>query len=248
MTNITMDLFYETLMDLIDVTYEKEVKNIEAAAQICAESIANNGVVHVFGSGHSVGFGLEIQNRVGSLAPIHTIRLDDFVTKGKTTLADFKNPDNIFERRPGIADQLYDLYPMDNNDAFIIISNSGINGVVIDMAITAKQRGHKVVVVTSWQHTSSENSRHPSGKKLYELGDVVIDNCGPKGDALIETGGPEKICSVSSITGAFIAQGIAVEICRLLDEQGIEAPVYRAETEENKEYNQTLIEKYAARV
>lgn len=248
MTSINMDVFYNKLVELIDGLYEKESKNIEAAAKICAESIENGGVVHVFGSGHSVGFGLEIQNRPGSLAPIHTIETSDFVLKGKTTLEDFKNPDDVFERRPEIADKLYDLYAMDKNDAFIIISNSGINGVVIDMAITAKQRGHKVIVVTSWQHTSAEDSRHPSGRKLYELGDVVIDNCGPQGDALLETERGEKICSVSSITGSFIAQGIAVKIASILKEKGAPVPVYLPDTKENKEYNKNLKEKYQDRV
>lgn len=249
MTEITMDVFYTELLKLIDTLYDKENGNIEKAAEICAESVAKGGVIHVFGSGHSIGFGMEMQNRIGSLACIHSIDTADFVLKNKFTLEEFKDPDNVFERRPGIADQLYDLYKMDPADAFIIISNSGINGVVIDMAITAKERGHKVIVVTSWQHTTAEDSRHPSGKKLYELGDVVIDNCGPQGDALIETGGPEKICSVSSITGAFIAQTIASETCRMLQEKGIESPIYWDEALEGaKEHNEALKQTYAGRI
>ncbi len=247
--NITMDLFFDQLMDLVDVVVEKEEANIEAAAKICADAIEKEGVIHVFGSGHSIGFGLEMQNRIGSLAPIHTMDMADFVFNGKFTLEEFKDNTNYFERRPGIADQLLDMYDIRENDAFIVISNSGINGVVIDIAIHAKERGHKVIVVTSWQHTNAEDSRHPSGKKLYQLGDVMIDNCGPRGDALIETGGPEKICSVSSITGAFIAQTIATQTCSFLVEKGIELPVYREEIdEESKEFNKVLKEKYAGRV
>lgn len=249
MREITMDVFFDELVKLLDKLYDKEHKNIEAAAKICTESIQQGGVIHVFGSGHSIGFGMEMQNRIGSLACIHTIDTGDFVLKGKFTLEEFKDPNNIFERRPGIADQLYDLYTIHPSDAFIIISNSGINGVVIDMAITAKQRGHKVIVVTSWQHTNAEKSRHPSGKKLYEMGDVVIDNCGPQGDALIETDGVEKICSVSSITGAFIAQTIETEICRMMQESGQEAPLFWDELlPEAKEHNDKLKAQYQGRV
>ena len=249
MKEITMDLFYEEMLKVVDVLEGKEMDNIRNASEVCAETIAQGGVVHVFGSGHSVGFGMELAGRPGSLVPFHTIVTSDFVLHGKVTLEEFKDPDNIFERRADIADRLYDLYDIRPQDSFIIISNSGINGGVIDFAIKAKAEGHKVIVVTSWQHTSAEASRHPSGKKLYEMGDVVIDNCGPQGDALIETGKIEKICSISSITGAFIAQSITTETCRLLSEKGVELPLLLSEeTEENRRHNAELRQKYAGRI
>ena len=249
MKEITMDLFYEEMLKVVDVLEGKEMDNIRKASEVCAETIAQGGVVHVFGSGHSVGFGMELAGRPGSLVPFHTIVTGDFVLHGKVTLEEFKDPDNIFERRADIADRLYDLYDIRPQDSFIIISNSGINGVVIDFAIKAKAEGHKVIVVTSWQHTSAEASRHPSGKKLYEMGDVVIDNCGPQGDALIETSKIEKICSISSITGAFIAQSITTETCRLLSEKGVELPLLLSEeTEENRSHNAELRQIYAGRI
>ncbi len=230
MTQITMEYFYDELIKILGVLETEQGENIEKAAKLCADTMMNGGVVHVFGSGHSVGVGFELRERVGSLVPFHHIRTDDFVIKGYTTLEDFKNPNDIFERRSGISAKMYDLYNVQANDAFIIISNSGINGLVIDMAIKAKEMGQKVIVMTSMQHTTAEPSRHPSGKKLYELGDVVIDNCGPQGDALIETGRVEKICSISSITGAFIAQSLVTEICRIMEECDYELPLLR-ETE-----------------
>ena len=249
MNKITMDVFYDNLLVLLDTLEKEQTENIKKAAEILAETTKNNGIIHVFGSGHSVGFSLEMQNRIGSLANVHKIETSDFVLKGKVTLEDFKDPVNIFERRPGMAEKLFDLYNVQNEDCFIIISNSGINGVVIDMALCAKERGNKVIVVTSWQHTSAEDSRHPSGKKLYQLSDVVIDNCGPRGDALIETGKLEKICSVSSITGACIAQTLECETVRILKEQGLEAPILYDETLEGaKEHNDLLRAKYHGRV
>ena len=249
MREINMDLFYEEMLKVVDVLEGKEMDNIRKASEVCAETIAQNGVVPVFGSGHSVGFGMELAGRPGSLVPFHTIVTSDFVLHGKVSLEEFKDPDNIFERRADIADRLYDLYDIRPQDSFIIISNSGINGVVIDFAIKAKQEGHKVIIVTSWQHTSAEASRHPSGKKLYEMGDVVIDNCGPQGDALIETGKIEKICSISSITGAFIAQSITTETCRLLSERGVELPLLLSEdSEENRKHNAELRQRYAGRI
>lgn len=249
MTRINMDLFVKELKDLLNTLYDKEHDNIKKAADVCTEAIKNDGVVHVFGSGHSIGFGMEMKNRLGDLVPIHQIVTEDFVLKGQVSLAEFKDPNNIFERRPGVAERLFNLYDIRDNDAFIIISNSGINGVVIDMAIAAKEKGHKVIVITSWQHTTAEPSRHPSGKKLYELADVVVDNCGPQGDALIPTEKNEKICSVSSITGAFIAQTIKTITVDNLIADGIEPPIlWDEDLDGGKEHNEKLLERYAGRI
>lgn len=245
MTNINMNYFYEELLNILDTLETKQGDNIVKAAEICAETMMNDGVVHVFGSGHSVGVGFELRNRAGCLVPFHHIRTDDFVIKGYTTIEDFKNPNDIFERRSGISQKMYDMYNVQKNDAFIIISNSGINGLVIDMALKAKEEGQKVIVMTSMQHTTAEDSRHPSGKKLYQLGDVVIDNCGPQGDALIKTGRLEKICSISSITGAFIAQSLTTEICRIMKEKDYQLPVLLASNVEGyEEHNRSLRQKY----
>lgn len=249
MTRINMDLFRSELKDLLNVVYEKEHENIEAAAKLCSHAIENNGVIQVFGSGHSIGFGMEMHSRIGDLVPVHQMDTHDFVLTGKTTYADFKDQNNIFERRPGIADKLYDLYNVGKEDVFIIISNSGINGVVIDLAITAKERGHKLIVVTSWKHTLAEGSRHPSGKKLYEFADVVIDNCGPQGDALLDTEKNERICSVSSITGALIAQSIGTETVKDLLSKNIVPPVLWDETVEGgKEHNEKIRKYYEGRI
>ncbi len=249
MKKITMDVFYSQAMVLIDTLEKQEMGNMIKAAEICAETIKNDGVVHIFGSGHSVGFGAECTGRAGSLVPFHMIETTDFVIKGLTTLEDFKNPNDHFERRANVADKLYDLYDIRPQDTFIVISNSGINGVVIDLAITAKAKGHKIIIITSMQHTLAEPSRHPSGKKLYELGDVVIDNCGPRGDALIETGDLEKICSVSSITGIYIAQSLTVEICRILAEGHCDIPVLLSEDIVGyKKFNTDLLSHYSGRI
>ena len=246
MTQINMNYFYDELCKILDKLEKEQGPNIVKAAEICADTMMKGGVVHVFGSGHSVGVGLELRNRQGSLVPFHHIRTDDFVIKGYTTLEDFKNPNDIFERRSGISQKMYDMYSVQKKDAFIIISNSGINGLVIDMALKAKEEGQKIIVMTSMQHTTAENSRHPSGMKLYQLADVVIDNCGPQGDALIETGNIEKICSISSITGAFIAQSLTTEICRIMEENNYDIPIiYGPEMEGYEEHNLALKRRYA---
>ena len=92
--NILKELGGEKL-DIVNYERDLTIENIEAAAKLCSECIQNGGVVQVFGSGHSIGFGMEMRNRIGDLVPIHQIDMSDFVIKGKVTLADFKDQNNI---------------------------------------------------------------------------------------------------------------------------------------------------------
>ncbi len=249
MTTINTQRFLEETHKVVNKYQETQMENMRKASEILAESIMNDGVVHFFGSGHSVGVGMEMIGRPGNLVPIHQIVTSDFVTKGITTLEDFRDPVNKFERRPGVADKLFDMYNIKPQDAFVIISNSGINGVVIDLAIKAKQEKHPVIVITSLEHTTAEPSRHPSGQKLMDFGDIVIDNCGPRGDAMIPLEDGGKIGSISSIIGILIAQGFTAEVTSILKDNNYEVPVLLFEDNaEAKEHNQALRAKYEGRI
>lgn len=241
---VNANLFKDEVIKLIDELYDSQKETLEKASEVIAECIANDGVVHVFGSGHSVGLGIDITNRVGSLVPIHIMDMMHFVTKGIVSTEEMHDKTNIFERRPDVADKLYNLYDIKPQDVFIVISNSGINGVVIDIASLAKANGHKVIIVTSMKHTLAEDSRHPSGKKLYMYGDVVIDNCGPHGDALLQTDGIAKVCSVSSICNNLIAQSMAARVIEILTEKGIDTPVLT----EDEERNERIRKHYGGRI
>ena len=240
---INANRFREEIAALLDYLYDSQKDNIEAVAQAMKECIEAGGVVHVFGSGHSVGLGIDIKDRVGALVPIHIMEMSDFVTRGGIPVDEFMDKKNIFERKPGVANRLYELYDIKPQDIFIVISNSGINGIVIDIASLARENGHKVVIITSMKHTLAEEPRHPSGKKLYEFGDIVIDNCGPHGDALIQTDGVAKVCSVSSICNNCIAQAMAARTIELLEEDGAEVPVLNGDPEHDAE----LKKKYEGR-
>ena len=113
-----------------------------------------------------------------------------------------------------------------------------------------KERNMPLIVVTSMKHTKSVSSRHESGKNLYEFGDVVIDNCGPIGDALLQVESLlMKVCSISSIAGAFIAQGLTAEIIGNLKESGITTPVFiSANVDNGDDYNNALRAKYEGRI
>ena len=117
--------FKDQVIDLVDELYITQKDNIERCAEIVTECIENGGV----GSGHSVGLGIDITGRVGSLVPIHIMETSDFVTKGIVPLSEFQDKTNIFERRPNVAQKLYALYDIKPQDVFIVISNSSSSQV-----------------------------------------------------------------------------------------------------------------------
>ena len=236
--------FKDEIVTLLDVLYDNQKDNLELCAQAFKDCIENDGVIHVFGSGHSVGLGIDIKNRVGSLIPIHIMEMSDFVTKGGVPVQEYLDTKNIFERKPGVAQKLYELYDIKAQDIFVIISNSGINGIVIDIADLAKQNNHQVIVITSMKHTLVEQPRHPSGKKLYEFGDIVVDNCGPHGDALIQTDTVAKVCSVSSICNNCIARAVAARTIELLKQDDYELPILTGDENHDNE----ILEKYEGRI
>lgn len=246
---MSAQVFLDAATEIVTNFAQGQEENIDKAATICANAIEKGGVIHVFGSGHSLGVGLELIGRPGNLVPIHQIFTTDFVTKGNVPLDEFRDPVDRFERRPYLADKLYDMYDVHKEDVFLIISNSGINGLVIDLAIKAKQEGHPVIVITSLQHTTVEDSRHPSGHKLMDLGDVVIDNAGPHGDALLTLEDGSKIASISSIVGVIVSHDLTEGIVRKLQEKNVEVPVLKPNTsDENIKYNEELLERYQGRI
>ena len=151
------------------------------AAALLTETVLAGGVIQAFGCGHSEALAMEIAGRAGGLVPTNRIALRDIVLYGGEPLEKLDDP--AVERDPEIAHRLYDLAPIKPDDAFVIASNSGINGAVVEMALLVKQRGHKLIAITSAKHSAGVDSRHPSGRKLGEIADVVLDNGAPYGDA-----------------------------------------------------------------
>lgn len=245
---VNSKLFFKEAYKIIDKLEHTQMDNIIAAGKLLTDCIKNNGVIHIFGSGHSKAFAMEMVYRAGGLVPTHRISLDDLALKGLISGDDLSAPE--IERDPENAHKLWSLYNIEPQDAFIIVSNSGRNGTIVEFASMVKEKNMPLIVVTSMEHTKSASSRHKSGKNLYELGDIVIDNCGPTGDALLQVEGLSmKACSISSITGAFIAQGLTAEIIGNLKESGITPPVFiSANVDNGDDHNNALRAKYEGRI
>jgi uncharacterized phosphosugar-binding protein len=147
-----------------------------------------------------------------------------------------------------VAHRLYDLAGVQPADVFVVASNSGGNGSVVELARLVKERGHALVAITSMAHTTAVASRHPSGKRLFEVADVVLDNGAPYGDAVLTTG-EVAVCGLSSITAALLAQMVVAEVVRTMVDAGEVPPVYlSANVPEGDAHNSALEARYTGRI
>lgn len=221
--------------------------DIDAAVAVIADSLENNGVVQAFGTGHSEAFAMEIAGRAGGLIATNRIALRTLVLRGDFDVSALGGAE--FERDPNIGENLLALFDIQPNDVFIIASNSGVNGSILGVALAAKARGHKVIAVTSLDHTMKVKPKHPSGRRLSEVADIVIDNLAPYGDSTMELEGGIGIGAVSSITAAFIAQRITIGVAETIRLRGKTPPVYiSANIPEGDAHNRALEDLYGDRI
>jgi uncharacterized phosphosugar-binding protein len=224
----------------IDRIASTQADTIKEAAQWMAQAIVKDKIIHTFGTGHSQMIGLELFTRASGLANVNAV-LDDLVMPvgGARRGA-------AIERISGLADILWEKYAIQPDDVLIVISNSGRNAMPLEMAMRAKKEGVKVIAITSLEQSKKYPSRHPSGKKLYEVADLVIDNCVPSGDGLMHIDG-NLTGPASSLSGIVIVNTISTEAMKLAAAQGIKLPVYYSQNIDGYS-NEELYLKYESRV
>jgi uncharacterized phosphosugar-binding protein len=220
---------------------------VQEAAELVVASLRAGGVVQAFGTGHSEALAMEFAGRAGGLVPSNRISLRDVVIFGG------EPPDVLgeahLERDPSIARRLYDLARPAAADVFVIGSNSGVNGSVVELAQLVKGRGHRLIAITSFTQTAALESRHPSGGKLIDQADVALDNGAPYGDAVLPLPGGGTVCPVSSITGVLLAQLVVAEVVRRLLAAGETPPIYlSANLPGGDDHNSVLEDRYAGRI
>jgi uncharacterized phosphosugar-binding protein len=152
----------------------------------------------------------------------------------------------ILERMEGYAGAILDLYHVGEGDTILIISNSGRNSVPVEMALGARERGASVIALTSLKHSRQVASRHSSGKKLYEIADLVLDNQAEYGDAAYPVkGSPVFSGPTSSIVGAALVQAVALRAAEKIAREGTAPPLLRSSNADDAdEYNDVLLRKY----
>jgi uncharacterized phosphosugar-binding protein len=224
--------YLDNITDAIKTMKESQSKAIKDAAQLMADTLIQDHMIYAFGSGHSMLLAQEIHGRAGGLYPIAQIAEP---MRGKA------------EKLEGFGTILVEGIPLKKDDMVIVISNSGRNPEPIEVAIEAKKHGCKVVVVTAMKHSKSVGSRHSSGKMLYDFGDIVLDTCGPIGDASIEYKNFDgKAGALSTVLGAAILNAVMVDAIQIMLDKGYEPPVLRsANLDNSEEHNMKIVKRYS---
>lgn len=232
--------YYQHASKLLAKAFEDEEKNLEAAAAQLAKTCINHGRIYVFGSGHSHIMAEEVYARAGGLALIKAILPTELM------VIDFPTKSTGIERISGYAASLLNLYKLDEHDTIIIISNSGRNAVPVEMAEESRKKGAFVIALTSLEHSKQTVSRAPSGYKLYELADIVIDNHAPKGDASLKLDGVDlPVGPVSDFIGIFMMEAMMTQTIENIAKAGLRPPVFcSSNVDGGDQVNAELFEKY----
>ena len=207
------------VLDRLEAT---QLDPIEQAADLFARTIAADGLVHVFGSGHSRMNTEEMFPRIGSFPGFHPIAELAISNHVGVVGPNGLRQAMFLEKVDGFGKVILQQIKLHAGDAFLIFSSTGINGVVIEVALYARAMGLPVVAVTSLDHARATASRHLSGRKLAEVADIVIDNASPAGDAAVEIDGlPFKVGPTSSIGAIAVVNMLKSRTAERLVELGV---------------------------
>jgi uncharacterized phosphosugar-binding protein len=178
---------------------------LEQAADICARSIAGDGLVHLFGTGHSRMFIEEMFPRHGSFPGFHPIVELSLTYHNPVVGANGQRQAMFLEHVEGLGKAILRNFVFAPPDSFMVFSNSGVNEVVVEAALEAQRRELPVIAVVSRQHCLASAPKHSSGKRLLDVADVAIDNCTPGGDAMVKIDGLRDPVGPGSTIGAAAA-------------------------------------------
>ncbi len=238
--------YIDGVIQLLQRITEEEMPALRDAAKIMAEAIAQGKRIFAFGCTHS---SLPIQDlvyRAGGLMLINPIFGPGIASLDvrPATMS------SAIERLQGYAQAMLDNNPIGAGDVLILVSVSGRNAVPVEMAQLARERGIRVIGVTSRVYTDAFASRHPSGKKMYEFADVVLDNKVDQGDAMLQAEGvPQKFCPASGVTSTALLQALVAATVEELLARGITPPIFlAANVDGGAEYNARLLAQYKDRI
>lgn len=190
---------------------------LEEAARVCATSILAGGVVHVFGSGHSRIVVEELWPRYGSFPGFHPIVELSLTAYHQIVGANGQRQAMFLENVPGLGAQILRNFTLGENDALIAISSGGTSVVTVEIAEQFRGRGLPVIAVTGLQHSRLSTAKAPSGKRLFEVADVVLDTRTPVGDAVVTLPGlTPPVGPTTTVAGTAIANAVKVRVAELL--------------------------------
>lgn len=212
--------YLKKITGVINKISDEQSANIQAAADLCAATIASGKLVHLFGSGHSVLPVQDVFPRYGGVVGWHPC-MDPRLMWNNVIGPGGARELLWIERQEGYIANFLQSYNFQEGEVMIVYSHGGLNAAPIEAAMYAKERGLKVIAITSGENYAKAAPNHSSGKKLGDLADILIDNCCPLEDALVEIPGYyQKVGASSTVAVITISQSIASETALRLQKLG----------------------------
>jgi uncharacterized phosphosugar-binding protein len=241
-------LYYKVIKHL-ELLLEEEAASIGKAARLIADHVKQDKIIYAYGpGGHSNLASQEIFFRAGGLMHVSAI-LDE-----GTLLSGGALRSMAIERTPGYGKIVIEDNGLQAGDLLILINAYGINAALIDAALEAKHRGVTLIGVTSVRHAmatpNNHPARHPSGKNLFELTDVVIDSKVEVGDAVVDIAGlDQRVGAISTFANSFLLNALIAETVYLLVQEGVTPPIWMSgNATGGDESNARFIERFRGRI
>ncbi len=226
----------------LDAALTGQAEAMDRAAGWLAEALAGGRWLFAAGTGHSHLLALELFYRAGGLVRAVPLLDEDLMLHRSASKS------SGFERETGRAAGLLSRYGVARGDVLVVISNSGRNAVPVEWAMHGRERGARVIGLTSMAHARAHPSRHASGLRLFEVADVVLDNGGVEGDAAVEVAPGLMMGATSTAVGAAMLQGLVAEAAARAVRKGWEPEVYRSSNGGGEAQNARYLAEHAGRL
>jgi uncharacterized phosphosugar-binding protein len=216
---MSAEKYYQQIGGVLAAIHETQAAKIQAAGEMLAAAIAAGKRAYLFGSGHSVIPVMDIFPRYGSFVgffPLYDPRLMWHNVVGPGGARELL----WLERREGYIANFLQSFALEPGDCMIVFSHGGLNAAPVEAALYARERGLKVITVSSLANAGASRATHSSGKKLSDVADIALDNCVPPEDALVDIGNPEKIAAGSTMAVVFLAMALVAETGARLKARG----------------------------
>ncbi len=232
--------YIENVQKLIKEVLLTQLTSIESASHELARAIEQDRKVFLFGTGHSHLLAEEMFFRAGGLVKLHPVLEDALMLHTSAS----KSAE--LQQLSGYANIIFEHYQMKKGDVLIIFSYSGLSGVCIDLAKLANERGLILIALTNTKRARSGTAHHSSGKCLYELADIVIENIGSSADASVEIDGLDTpVSPTSTVIGATIMNSVVARTVEILVQNGVNPEIFAGgDSENNSEIDNRYIKKY----
>jgi len=243
-------VYLQKIQGLIKKIEENELKNIKQASEVMADSIYKNRIVYLFGSGHSILPCMDIFPRYGSFVGFQPIT-DNRLMWSSVVASGGSRELLWIERQEGYVKEVLKSYNMKNGDSIIVFSHGGLNAAPVEVALICKRKGLKVIAVTNKDYLNVSKATHSSGKRLGDIADIVIDNCAPISDSMIEIEGLQyPVAPASTVTAITISMSLVSETAKILTKRGKKLDVFISPTvkDAKQDHNEKIYEKYMEKV